>query len=324
MPFRLNRVVLFSLFLLLGSGWTDAATIYLKEVALIDGPELILSELAIVVTPDTELKNRLTDLKLGAAPESLTLLPVRAVKDAVESRIKGELFIVGARISLIPLKIIPREEAWFYEELLDFLGEKGAERNRRERIVIEMITFPSLPPRGGETHGADEISAEPVFESVRGPLAGEVEIKYRIPGVVKAAGSFRIRVRSFLPVARTRINLEAKQKLVRRNLYYPEKEIIPSEGEILSESDYPEAYETTVRITKDSPIYLKYLRKELAVRAGDQVTVYFVKPGLKVRLSGRALGSGALGDSLRVRPDASGKRFTGHISGDREVTVEIP
>ncbi len=312
----------------------EALNIYLNKVAIVDKPIFVLSDVATIVSSDTLHRSRFENLELDATPERLTLYPVRIIKERIDSRIEGQVIIIGSRIGIIPLELIPRKDVWFYQELLEYLDTVEADKSGR--LELEIITFPHLPSgeKPGHKYPGQVASesvppGEPVFKLLKfhkfqDHLVGEIEISYRIPGMDNYSGSLRAWIHHFLPVARAKKNLEPNQVLTEKNLYFVEEDISLSHRKYLLATDNPETFRITTRLAEGSLIYRSQLQRNMTIRAGDTLTITFLKPGLMIKVPGKALGSGIINDTIEVMPSDSRERFLGYILAAREVIVEIP
>ncbi len=67
------------------------------------------------------------------------------------------------------------------------------------------------------------------------------------------------------------------------------------------------------RIAADAPIHPNQTRKPTAIERGARVNILASLPGLRVRMAGKALNRGSVGDVIRVR----------NLSSGRELDVEV-
>jgi flagella basal body P-ring formation protein FlgA len=79
--------------------------------------------------------------------------------------------------------------------------------------------------------------------------------------------------------------------------------------------------ETVRSLSADDPIRGDALQAPLLVRNRDIVTVYVRSPGIRVRVTGRAVQDGALGDLITVESLSERKAFFARVSGAQEVEV---
>jgi len=294
-------------------------TLYLKQAAVVAGPVLRLGDVAEVVAGEAAVQSRLLQLELGPTPRALTLLPVRALREALAASLQAQVSLVGGRVAVIPAAGLSREEISFYRGLLRFL--EASEPDKEGRIEVEVLLPPRLP--------SDSSAGQPSFEfkrvkKVQSRLAGEVEISYLLAGSLEPAGKLLLRIQHFLPAARAKTRLEAGQGLTAECIEFVEQDISLFGGDLLLLGDAFQGYQAASAIEAGRPLTLGQLKRNLAVRSGDPVTIFFLKQGLTVSLPGRALGSGAIGEQVEVRPLESGKRFRSRISASREVQVELP
>jgi len=63
------------------------------------------------------------------------------------------------------------------------------------------------------------------------------------------------------------------------------------------------------------------LEKPQLVQRGENITIFFSRGPLRLSAKGKALQSGAIGDTVRVTNDASSRTITARVSGTKEVIV---
>lgn len=79
--------------------------------------------------------------------------------------------------------------------------------------------------------------------------------------------------------------------------------------------------ETARSLSEGSSLTADDIRAPLLVRKRDVVTVYARSPGIRVRVTGRAVEDGALGEVITVESLADRKTFFARVSGAQEVEV---
>lgn len=79
-------------------------------------------------------------------------------------------------------------------------------------------------------------------------------------------------------------------------------------------------WETQRRIRTGEPLRPPAVELPLAVRAGDPVTVEFVRGPVLISLSGRAAGSGRIGEAVSVRT-GTGRRLDGVVTAPGRVRI---
>lgn len=331
----MGRMGLIGLALLLASGAGPAGgqEIYLRRAVVVEGPRLLLGELAEVAAADPVERQRLAGMDLGPAPGLPTLLPLRSIRGILDAGLAGKGSLIGSRLILLPAASVPEEARGFYRELLGFLDEREADP--RVRLEVEIIPADGrLPPVGA---GGVQFLADPPAGLIAGgepvaawPAEGEVRIRWRRAGAGQA-GDLRLRLRRFLPVALAAEELKPGAEVTPERVRLVEAEVAPAAGsppagaaELLREIPPPGRYRALARIPAGSPLPLRSLQKALPVKGGDQVRIAFVRPGIRLSMPGRAFGSGDLRDCVEVAPLLIGRRFRGTVTGAKEVEVVLP
>jgi len=116
-----------------------------------------------------------------------------------------------------------------------------------------------------------------------------------------------------------------------------------SRGELLMESDFkrvkydmsklPTGYiedpangvgmELKRRLSTGVPLTTTMLRKPIIIKRGQQVSILASAGGLEVRMSGKALAHGAVGDRIRVLNVKSKKKLEGIVTPSGDIKVDI-
>jgi flagella basal body P-ring formation protein FlgA len=178
-----------------------------------------------------------------------------------------------------------------------------------------------------------EASASPYSTGFRRSLtfqnlpAGTMQLEYRIvaPELANSAvvgGTLRLWVHHFLPVARAAVDLTANWEMSQDVLTFSEEDVSLSRSTFVLRGEEISGYRILASIRRGERIEVEKLQRVPAIRAGDKVTINFVRPGLLISLPGRALRSGAIGELIDVRPDAANRRLRARISARGEVFVE--
>lgn len=310
---------LLPVFLLLALSLVEAQSVYLHKAAFLSKESFTLGELATVVAPDPLLESRLRSLELGASPRAMALFPLAEIRRRIEQAFSGQVDLIGSRVSLIPAGAAPEGQQWFFERLLAFLDEQDG--GMEGRLEIELVSQPQLRSAQMEA-GTVEFFLQQ-SRRAQNRLAGAAQVSFRISGkAAMESGILSIWVHHFLPVARAARNLKAGEPLTEREIEYTVEDISLLSGKFLAAGDAIGSVRTTAPISQGALIDPGRLVRHYLVKAGDTVTVVFLRPGLSVSLPGKAYGSGSQGDTVEVRPLVSQKRFSGRISDSGEVLVE--
>jgi flagella basal body P-ring formation protein FlgA len=264
----------------------------------------------------------------------------------------GETAVVGGRIALLPAAAVPADQRWFYSALLAFVEDQDP--YKQGRIEIELFDSPlwlenSVSAAGAVRGMASGWEDRIVFHADKSPYAsgsrnslsfhdipaGTMRVSYTIlaagaadseaPGSKAGRdleGSFRIWIHHYLPVARAAEDLQADQILSEQSLVFREEDVSVLQSDSVVLGDQIQGYKTLSSLKRGERIDGRRLQRILAVRAGDRVVIILRRPGLEVRIPGRALRSGSVGDLIDVRPESAAGRLQARIAANGEVRVE--
>ena len=308
-------------------------TVYLQASAVIEGEQFSLGRIAAVFSPDEALAEEIRKLPMGPMPSWPTLLPAGMIRQRM-APVAADAVVVGTRVALLPGASIPKDQAWFYRQLLAFLDSQDP--YKQGRMEIELLASPLLLESGQaavEGRILFQAAASPYSAGFRRSVsslslpAGSMQISYRI--LASAEGrpqspeeTFRIWIHHFLPVARARRDLPGDYPLNEEDMVFAEEDISLLQSSFFLQGETSGAYKTSAPVGQGELIRGDQLQRLLAVRAGERIVISFTRPGLRVSLPGRALRSGGVGDLITVRPEATAKRFEARITARGEVLVE--
>lgn len=77
------------------------------------------------------------------------------------------------------------------------------------------------------------------------------------------------------------------------------------------------------RVSAGAPLTSSMIRKPKIVKRGQQVAIIAGAGGMEVRMSGKALSHGAVGDRIRVLNTRSKKKIEGTVTASGDVRVDI-
>jgi flagella basal body P-ring formation protein FlgA len=295
-----------------------ALDIYLNRVVHLAEAEFSLGEVATVVGAEPREQQLLEALSLGSTPAHLTLLPVRVVRGQVEAGLAGRAVFIGDRAGLIPRTAVPEAEDWFYEQLLRDLDSYLV--RKEGRVEIELLT---RPPVSGLASGPVLFELTGAQASLDYP-AGALQVRYRPQTAPGQAGSFRVLLHHFLPVAKAARDLKVGTLLTNADLEFQELDLAVQPGSYLTAGDLDAPYRVYLTARQGSFIRRSQVSRVMAVQAGEEVKLSFLSQGLLVCLPGTAVSSGGVGEFVQVRVAGSPRRYTGRISAPKEVLVELP
>jgi flagella basal body P-ring formation protein FlgA len=81
--------------------------------------------------------------------------------------------------------------------------------------------------------------------------------------------------------------------------------------------------ELTRRLASDTPLTTNLIRKPKIIKRGQQVSIIARSGGMEVRMMGKALEHGAVGERIRVQNLRSKKKVEGTVTPSGDVRVDI-
>jgi flagella basal body P-ring formation protein FlgA len=302
---------------LLFAAWDDqpnALEIYLKRSCTIAGNILTLQN----IVQSSFGKNYSLDFAAVRLPYTagrFLILSPYSVREALKDWYSGSLIMVGQRIIVMPASAADRGNAWFYENLLEYISSQIP--LPQARLEVEITSWPRLPDdKNGQT--AFNIGSSAVRNGVK---AGPALIAYRGLGErVIDAGAF---LHTIVPVAVPTSMIQAGQRFEGDALAVKDVDLSQFGDDLLFLDRAVGSFTASSALLPGEPIPLKKITRTLFVRSGDKVEITFIRKNITVNLRGRALGSGGLDDRIAVKADNSDRRFQATITGDKEVLIEL-
>jgi flagella basal body P-ring formation protein FlgA len=296
----------------LGAG--ASAAVYLHASVNLASTACTLGELAAIASDVPALQERLARVEV-ARPQGPALISAEQLRRSITEQYGGGVDLIGSRVAVIPRGAVPEGQEWFFLALLAFLDRLDQGSGGME---LELLSRPAL----GSEPAPVEFSLGPnPGATVR--LAGRVRISYRVTGAGgEERGGLLLWVHSFQFVARAARDLPRGRLLEAGDVEYAQVDISQLYARFLTASELSGAWRTLAPIAKGQLLEPARLSREYWVKAGEAVTVVFLRPGFSVTLQGKALGSGGQDEPVEVRLQGSARRFRGRISGVGEVLVE--
>jgi flagella basal body P-ring formation protein FlgA len=315
----------------------EAVSVYLHRTARTGGEVVLLGDVATVAAVEPQRAEILRGLPLWRPSGKAEIVTAELIRRKLAETGERQVAVVGAYTAILPREAASQVEREFYQKLLEALAAlPGSEVGRLE---IELFSRPELPEaEQGAT--ADSTTALVEVElTAAGPASGRrpqgayagglLQVSYRVEvsgsgeaDRVREVHALGLRVRQFVPVFFAAQELPAGSVLSREVVELREEDITSIEGGFLCPNDRLEGFRTTSSIRRGERIDPARLERHYLVRAGETVTLVFIRPGLRVMVPGRAYGSGAAGDRIEVRPRDTSRRFSGVVSLSGEVLVE--
>lgn len=289
--------------------------IYLKRILYAGGERLCLEDI-VQTYSDFNIAQDLAKMEIPFAEDRIVVYSAAGVRETIRERYRGGLIVVGQRLTIIPAGMCGSEACWFYEKLADFVSESNLPDGARLEIEI-----PGVPEIPGEQD--TDIRFEFKSQTVKGSLRkGNVRIS------IVSAKSGRIQsldlvIHIFIPVLVPKTVIHTGESFGPDRLLERIVDLAQYRDDLLLAGRSEISFSATGELAPGEPIPVKKVTKTLYVKAGDRVTIYFVKKNMLVEVSGRVSGSGGLDDSVTVKPDGADKKFQGVVTGMKEVTVEL-
>ncbi len=292
--------------LLAGLLWSAAAVsggpvLYLRSAAVLPAGELTLGAIAEVRGAEEQEAALLASAALGAAPLRPAFLPPLEVRRRLERSWTGRVDLVGAGVALFPEGAVPERQLAQAAELLSALGRAGTGEGWLE---VELLS--PLPQAPGEVALPAGLSGRP---------SGRMQIGF-------AEGSVLVFVHPFAAVARAARDLSRGQLLDPADVEFTELDLSGLRGGYLTASGLQGSFRLLYPVPRGALLEPSRLARNLLVKAGERVVVVFVRPGLSITLSGKALGSGGAGETVEVSLRDPTRRFRGRVTEAGEVVVE--
>jgi flagella basal body P-ring formation protein FlgA len=326
------------LLLMLAPLWpAEAVSIYLHRIARAGVEVLLLGDVATVTAAEPQQAETLRGLPLWRPSGKAEIVTAELIRRKLAEAVEGQVVVVGAYTSIMPSEATSPVEQEFYRQLLEAIA--AVPGSGVGKLEIELLSRPEFSDAGQDAAGDSstavvDVELVPVVSSLRrrasgGYAGGLFQASYRIT-VRKSDGntsvgevrSLGLRVRQFIPVFIAARELPAGSVLSREVVELRDEEVAYVEGGFLSPDDRLEGFRTTTTVRRGERIDPSRLERHYLVRAGESVTLVFIRPGLRVTVPGRAYSSGAAGDRIEVRARDASRRFSGTVSPSGEVLVE--
>jgi flagella basal body P-ring formation protein FlgA len=295
--------------ILAGLIWTATAVgggpvLYLRTAAVLPAGELSLGAIADVRSDDPREAAALAALGLGPVPARAAFLPPQEVRRRVERSWAGRADVVGAGVALLPEVVVPARQQARATALLAALGRAS--------------------PAGEGWLEVDFLS--PLPES-----AGEAAISVSLPRGERPSGRMQVLlgeagilvfVHPFAAVARAARDLPRDRLLDGEDVEFVPEDLSGLRGGYLTAADLRGSFRLLAPVPRGARLEPSRLARNLLVKAGERVTVLFVRPALSITLSGKAWGSAGPGETVEVSLRDPTRRFRGTVSETGEVVVE--
>ncbi|MEL6868251.1 MAG: flagellar basal body P-ring formation chaperone FlgA [Pseudomonadota bacterium] len=130
-----------------------------------------------------------------------------------------------------------------------------------------------------------------------------------------------VTVTRFQRVVVTTRHLQRGHTLVANDLDYQRRDVTDERMQYVTSIDAVIGQRTTKTVIAGAPLTARVVSPPNSVESGRIVTLTAKRAGIVIRMAGTALDSAALGESVRVRNDSSGRIVEGVVSASNEVLV---
>jgi flagella basal body P-ring formation protein FlgA len=295
-----------SALLLAGLLWAAAAAggvpvLYLRPDAVLPAGEFSLGAIAEVRGAEAQEAALLEAAPMGAVPRRPAFLPPLEVRRRLERSWSGRVDLVGAGVALLPEGAVPDGQLAQAAELLAVLGREGTAEGWLE---VELLT--PLPGGAGQAALPAGFSARP---------SGRMQ-------VLLGEGSVLVFAHPYAAVARAARDLPRGRLLDPADVEFEERDLSELRGGYLTASGLQGSFRLLYPVPRGALLEPSRLAREQLVKAGERVVVVFVRPGLSISLTGKALGSGGPGETVEVSLRDAARRFRGRVTEAGEVVIE--
>ncbi|MBN1525154.1 MAG: flagellar basal body P-ring formation protein FlgA [Spirochaetales bacterium] len=254
---------------------------------------------------------------LSIEKDRLMLIPLRLIRTEIKKDYSGTIILVGKRLQVIPEKIGNGKSGWFYSLLSEHLEKQFPDENMC--VSVEFLSYPDISVK--ET---DSINLTINKQTSRYGLPGGLcTVNWEdTNSSQRQKGVFDVIIHAYAQVLVPKYPLRAGEIVSLENTTQKEVDLGEYPYELLFPANFVPV-KAVIDLVPGEPILQKQVTKNIIVRAGERVTITFQRKNLVVSMTGRALSSGSFDEVIQVRPDGTGKSFTGSVSGKKEVRIEF-
>jgi flagella basal body P-ring formation protein FlgA len=292
-----------------------ALSIALSKTTYYSGAGISLKDIASVSDASAAVRERIASEIIPVRSPLLHIIPQRAVREIVSAFESNPIITTGNRVFAIVASASESEKI-LYTQLLDFIDSESGSRESRIEVSIE-DEIPSA-------WFASDDSFQFRFQGKKtkmGLLDGLQRIEFMLPSGITER--FRVNIRSFVQVITATSQIEKYELLTWAKLGVKEVPVESLASEALGPGDAIARLSAKTRIQTDMPVFRRQVEQAFDVRARDPVRIQFHNRSIWLTMTGTASESGAIGDTVKVKPDDSTEVFKGRITGMREVTIDV-
>jgi flagellar basal body P-ring formation protein FlgA len=297
-----------------------AVTVRVEAEVTVRGEEVSLGDLA-TVAGDEDLAYRLRQVRLGSAPAPGG--SQRIDPDYVRLRLSESRLLPEHAQLILPDQVMVTRA---YQVLMGAAIVEAASRQIQERLELGAtseepyaVTALSRPADLRVPVGIVEIVAQVPPEPGQGAMGAEVTVKVEGRSFRTMLLNFRIgRLRPVLVAARP---LESRAALNPGDWRVDRRASTEIPATALSAIPEGGDFEAAQAIREGEILTQGLVRRRLAVKRGDIVTLVVEGPGFRITTQGLALTDARRGDSLRVMNPTSKREALGKVEASGIVRV---
>lgn len=118
-------------------------------------------------------------------------------------------------------------------------------------------------------------------------------------------------------------NLQRGEKLMRNNIRLESRDVASMPYGYLDDMDDSIGLEVKRRINAGTSITPSMVKKPKIISRGQKITILAMAGAMQVRMSGKALANGAVGDRISVMNTSTKRKLEGVVAKDGTVRVDI-
>jgi flagella basal body P-ring formation protein FlgA len=318
---KIAGLILLVLHLLTGGALANEVSVILSDQVTVQGPSLLLGELASISGDDADRVKALRELKVGnaAVPGSSVVLP--------KALLRMRLAATGADLTGI---------TWQIPAVVTVTT--GSQVIHSQELVDRATA--AIQQRAGTQPGSSDIAITPVIVSrdIAVPL-GELSLAVDVPYGIRYQGpttvsisisadgrlftkvNLRMDVKRFQKIVVAARPVAAQEILQSDNLQYERRDIGSLASGYFTDITKVVGLMSRRSIAPGMPLNEASLSKPLLIRRGSVVTIVAHIGNMAVKATGQALQDGCEGQEIRVQNTSSNKIISARVVD--ETTVQV-
>lgn len=302
------------------SGARIRAAVYLKDSAQVSGASIYLGQIANI-EGDEALVKKMEKIKVASSPLpgrsrnlSLDYIWVRLYQHRID---QGEVLFKGAKEVKVTHSFNLMEKEELLEKVRKLVFPLVEGKNVAVDIDSSRISFPLVIPSG-------KVRLEgKIFSPVNLYGSSTALIDICIDDKLLRTLSFPLKFKEFQEVLVVRRSLARGHILSSLDLAMEKREISGGSSDLVTDISDALGSQLARDLPAGSVLEKKILKPPLLVNQGDWVTLIAETPGVRVLAKGRALEKGGKGEIIRVLNIDSHKSLEGRVVDINTVRVEL-